>query len=164
MLHVVFCPLPIPYLFTLFCAAVAAVAAALACAVCAAAVARRGVEILPALGAHELAAPASPDVLMSDGEAAAVLEHILQEHDAAAVHHAGAVLEAVEDSMEYPGGGPLEDKFDSERDSDEQRVASAVRALEEVSSAPYLDRKDGFECYVSSMALEGCSPCADRGA
>jgi len=41
-----------------------------------------------------------PSSLLSQGEAAAVLEHVLQTHDEAAAHHAGAVLEAVVDSME----------------------------------------------------------------
>eukprot|EP00277_Geminigera_cryophila_P017713 CAMPEP_0179436128 /NCGR_PEP_ID=MMETSP0799-20121207/20133_1 /TAXON_ID=46947 /ORGANISM="Geminigera cryophila, Strain CCMP2564" /LENGTH=150 /DNA_ID=CAMNT_0021215979 /DNA_START=139 /DNA_END=591 /DNA_ORIENTATION=- len=72
-----------------------------------------------------------PSSLLSQGEAAAVLEHVLQTHDEAAAHHAGAVLEAVVDSMELPGDGPLEEKYPSEIEQDEQRVASAVRALDE---------------------------------
>lgn len=81
--------------------------------------------------AARLSAVSAPSVLISDAEAAAVLESVLQEHDTAAAHQAGAVLEAVADSIEMPGDRPLEEQYEIERERNEQRVAAAVRALDE---------------------------------
>lgn len=44
--------------------------------------------------------PQARAALLSQGEAAAVLERVLRTHDEAAAHHAGAVLEAVVDSVD----------------------------------------------------------------
>ena len=69
---------------------------------------------------------------ISDAEAASVLDHLLSEHDAVRMHRAAEVLDSVVSSLESPTGMAAEDKFPSERAQDAERVAAAVRALDEV--------------------------------
>ena len=87
----------------------------------------------------------SPSVLISDAEAAAVLQHVLREHDKAAAHHAGAVLEAVVDSIDMPGDRPLEEQYESERQHNEQRVSAAVLALDEEEEGTQQDTGAALE-------------------
>jgi hypothetical protein len=77
-------------------------------------------------------------------QAADMLENVMREHDEAALHHAGSVLEAVVDMEERPGGGPLEDKYPIERERDEQQLDAAVRALDKDGYTPVAGDADAF--------------------
>ena len=66
---------------------------------------------------------------ISEAEAASVLDRLLRDHDAVRMHRAA---DAVARSLESPTGMAVDDKFPSERAQDEERVAAAVRALDEV--------------------------------
>lgn len=77
-------------------------------------------------------------------QAADTLSNVMREHDEAALHHAGSVLEAVVDMEERPGGGPLEDKYPIERERDEQQLDAAVRALDKDGYTPVAGDADAF--------------------
>ena len=77
-------------------------------------------------------------------QAADMLENVMREHDEAALHHAGSVLEAVVDMEERPGGGPLEDKYPIERERDEQQLDAAVRALDKDGYTPVAGDADAY--------------------
>jgi hypothetical protein len=66
---------------------------------------------------------------ISEAEAASVLDRLLRDHDAVRMHRAA---DAVARSLESPTGMAVDDKFPSERAQDEERVAAAVRELDEV--------------------------------
>ena len=113
-------------------------------------------------------APARPAERVSDADAAALLDHLLDEHAAARAHRAGEVLDAVVGSLEYPGGGPLADKFPSERARDEERVAAAVRALDDeepqrpVFSAEWLQEEVSRARPTATDSVLAPAPCLLR--
>lgn len=118
--------------------------------------------------AFSLSLHARAEEHISDAEAASVLDHLLLEHDAVRMHRAAEVLDAVVSSLESPTGLAAEDKFPSERAQDEERVAAAVRALDEVRAcgAPshgsehaecFDSRGPVLRCAVREHAVCGCS-------
>jgi len=92
-------------------------------------------------------------------QAADMLENVMREHDEAALHHAGSVLEAVVDMEERPGGGPLEDKYPIERERDEQQLDAAVRALDKDGYTPVAGDADAFLVHLYPGEREGVCVC-----